>query len=279
MLKKYLSYSQFILPQHLLTKIMGCLTEARQPWLKSALIRRFIKHYSIHMQEAVEENPQAYATFNDFFIRQLKPTLRPLCTENKALVAPADGCIAQIGQVRKNQLLQAKQFYFDLETLLGNDHALAQTFYDGLFTTIYLAPHNYHRVHMPLTGKLVKTIYIPGNLFSVNHMTSQIVPQLYSRNERLICIFTTAAGYMAVILVGALIVGSIQTIWMEKPIRASQPIVQTTYDLTINKGEELGYFKLGSTVILLFEKDKIAWLTNLTSDALVEFGQQIGTTC
>ena len=183
---------------------------------------------------------------------------------------------AQIGNIQKKQLLQAKNFYFDLGTLLGGDTQLADNFHDGTFATIYLAPHNYHRVHMPLDGKLVKTIYVPGKLFSVNRMTSEIIPNLYSRNERLICVFDTTLGPMTIVLVGAMIVGSIQTVWMKNPIRANRIITETFSDgIQLIKGAELGYFKLGSTVILLFGKDKILSQSTLTTTSTLQVGQQI----
>src|SRR5579862_5099450 len=198
---------QNLIPQHLLSRLSGQIAESRHPWLKNKLISYFMKHYHINMHEAIRENPQDYLSFNDFFIRQLKPNLRPICPGENAIASPVDCCIAQIGQAKSNQLLQAKDFYFDLENLLGKDVALAKKFYDANFATLYLAPSNYHRVHMPLTGTLVKSIYVPGKLFSVNRMTSELVPHLYSRNERLITVFETETGPMAIILVGALIVG------------------------------------------------------------------------
>ena len=279
-MNRFSVYAQYLLPQHLLTSLMGCVAESQHPWFKNRLIHRFIKTYKVDMSEAAIENPEAYPTFNNFFIRQLKPGLRPIVQEVQAIASPADGTIAQIGQIHKNQLLQAKNFYFDLDTLLGGDSELTSTFYNGSFATLYLAPHNYHRVHMPLSGRLEKTIYVPGKLFSVNRITSSIIPQLYARNERLIALFATPAGPMAVILVGAIIVGSIQTVWMQQPMRTKRIITEIFSNksdkIELNKGDELGHFQLGSTVILLFAQNKITWAPALTSTATIKFGQFLG---
>lgn len=268
---------QKILPQHLITNIMGWLANIRTPWMKNWMIKRFIKKYHVDMTAAVVEDPEAYPDFNHFFIRHLKPELRPIANGDKEIASPVDGAIAQIGKISKNQLLQAKKYYFDLESLLGGDTELARQFYDGSFTTLYLAPRDYHRIHMPLSGKLVKSTYIPGKLFSVNRMTSELIPDLYSRNERLVTVFDTAAGPMAVILVGAIIVGSIQTVYMDEPARSQK--IQTTVadkEVYLQTGAELGHFKLGSTVILLFGKDRMSWAPSLHTDTIVKFGQILG---
>jgi len=277
MLKKICVAFQYVLPQHLLSQSIGWLADSHLPWLKNAFIRIFITMYHVNLREAIVEDPSAYPTFNDFFTRHLKPELRPIAPSPQAIATPADGTLSQCGRIQQDQLLQAKQFYFDLPTLLGNDVTDAQTFLNGYFATIYLAPHNYHRVHMPITGKLIKTVYVPGKLFSVNRMTSELIPQLYSRNERLICYFQTEVGTMAVILVGAMIVGSIQTVWMDDPVRATH--VQTEpapYDFILNKGAELGLFKMGSTVIVLFPQDTIQWSPTLQSSQLVHMGEELG---
>jgi len=270
-------YIQYIVPHHLLSTFMGWLADLRLRWLKNWMINRFIKKYHVDMSIAKIEDPVAYPTFNHFFIRQLKPSLRPVANDQRDIASPVDGTIAQIGQIYKSQLLQAKSHYYDLTTLLCNDAELVPLFGDGSFATLYLAPHNYHRVHMPLSGTLKKTIYVPGKLFSVNSMTSALIPNLYSRNERLISIFHTDAGPMAVILVGAMIVGSIQTVWMNNPIR-SKKIQRTNHlnDIYLQKGAELGHFRLGSTVIILFGKHKIKWVPSLNTNSPVQFGQLLG---
>jgi len=269
-------FLQCILPQHAITRAMGWLAEVRTPWLKNYFIARFIRKYHVNMSEAAVEDYRSYETFNDFFIRQLKPNLRPIAQEANCIVSPVDGTVAQIGNIAHDQLLQTKGHYFDLASLLTDDH-LAQTFFDGTFATLYLAPFNYHRVHMPIDGKLIQTIYVPGNLFSVNQQTAEYIPQLYSRNERLICIFESAAGRFALIFVGAMIVGSIQTVWMNAPIRSHEILSHTfSTPLDYTKGDELGYFKLGSTVVLLFESNQINWDKTLASDSIIQVGQLIG---
>jgi phosphatidylserine decarboxylase len=275
MLETIKAYIQYFLPKRLLTTLAGCIAQSRRPGLKNFIIQRFIKRYSVDMSQALIEDPEKYENFNRFFTRQLKPELRPVTQVENEIASPVDGVIAQLGQIKQNQLLQAKNFYFDLETLLGNDTPLAELFHDGVFATLYLAPRDYHRVHMPLAGKLEKTLYVPGKLFSVNKMTSDLIPQLYSRNERLICVFDTAAGPMAVIFVGAMIVGSIKTVWMDQPVREqeTQPV---SGNIQLAKGAELGQFMLGSTIILLFKQNQAEWSELLSANSAVKFGQFLG---
>lgn len=270
-------FLQKILPQHLLSRLAGKLADTTSPRIKKYLINQFIKKYKIDLSEALIKNADDYISFNDFFTRQLRPELRPITQDKSLIISPVDGVIAEIGNINQYQLLQAKNTYYELATLLGADTNLANHFYDGKYATFYLAPHNYHRVHMPLSGKLIQTIYVPGKLFSVNRITTDLIPNLYGRNERLICIFDTCAGRMAVILVGAMIVGSMKTVWLERPIRSKQ-IVTEAFEkgIEISKGEELGYFKLGSTVIVLFEKNKIQWDPSIRSNLSIRMGQSIG---
>lgn len=277
MLKNFLIYIQYIIPTRALSALLGCIAECRQPWLKNWLIRHFIHRYQVDMRLARIENPEAYSSFNDFFIRELKPNIRPIASGPDEIASPIDGTIAQIGSIQKNQLFQAKGFYFDLESLLGGDKELAQHFYHGSFATLYLAPYNYHRVHMPISGKLTQTIYIPGKLFSVNPKTFAAVPSLYSRNERLICLFDTPLGPMGLVMVGALIVGNIQMKWMQKPIKAKH-IQHKIYDGNISfaKGDEIGHFKMGSTVILLYGEKTMAWSPTLGANSNILVGQLLG---
>lgn len=277
MLKHLFAYIQYLLPQHLISRSAGSLAHSKNPRIKTSFIKKFIKLYKIDMAEAVIENPDDYANFNDFFIRYLKPELRIIDQAADTIVCPADGKIAESGKINQQLLVQAKGQYFDLTGLLGNDKALAQQFENGQFATVYLAPNNYHRVHMPISGRLIKTIYIPGKLFSVNRITSNLIPKLYSRNERFVAIFETAIGPVAIILVGAMIVGSMQTVWMKEPIRADRIVTETPSDaIVLEKGAELGHFKLGSTVIMLFGKDQMEWLPTVQTDASVKFGQALG---
>jgi phosphatidylserine decarboxylase len=270
-------FLQIILPQHFLTACFGWLARIRMDAAKNWMIRKFIRKYQVDMSLACLENPESYPDFNHFFIRKLKPALRPIAAGEDIIVSPVDGKVAQIGLISKDQLLQAKNFYYDLKSLLGNDEELASLFYNGAYTTLYLAPRDYHRVHMPLAGTLKKSIFIPGKLFSVNRMTSEIIPNLFSRNERLVTIFDTEAGPMAVILVGAIIVGNIQTVWMQKPARAYgvENFMPDT-ELHLQKGDELGHFTLGSTVIVLFGKGNIAWSSDIQANASLQFGENLG---
>lgn len=274
MITSITAYLQYLLPKKLLSTLAGFLADSHHVQLKNFLIQQFINHYHVDMSEALIEDPTHYPTFNSFFIRQLKPELRPIAPDAKSIVCPVDGCISQYGNIHQDKLFQAKNMYFDLARLVGNDQEIAKTFSEGHFITFYLAPHNYHRVHMPYSGKLIRATYIPGQFFSVNKMTSHIIPNLYSRNERIILFFETSAGLMTVILVGALLVGSIQLSWMERPIKGDKIIdINHDHDLFINKGLEIGLFKMGSTVILLFEKEKIVWESTIRSDTPTRYGQ------
>ncbi|HLB41475.1 MAG TPA: archaetidylserine decarboxylase [Gammaproteobacteria bacterium] len=268
---------QYLTPHYLLTRLIGLLANSQQPWLKKILITQFIKRYTVNLSEAINENPNDYPSFNEFFIRQLKPNARVISKEAFEIACPVDGTISQIGTIQAHHLLQAKHYHYTLEELLGHDKQLAYHFYNGVYATLYLAPHNYHRVHMPLSGQLEQTIYVPGKLFSVNPITTESIPNLFSRNERLITIFHTHAGKMAVILIGAMIVGNIQTVWQTHPCREKKIVSKTYHNgITLLKGAELGYFKLGSTVILLYTENKTTWSPSLTTNSIVQLGQRLG---
>lgn len=278
---KYLFVSvQYLLPQHLLTKFTGFLAENTTPWFKNLLIWLFLKRYAVNLQEAKKEDPYAYLSFNDFFTRKLKANARPIDPAPQHIISPVDGMTVNAGRIVNNQLIQAKNRHFKLIDLLGGDEKLAAPFNNGLCTTLYLAPKDYHRVHMPLNGELRKTIFIPGSLFSVNRMTAELVPSLFSRNERLVCVFETEVGTAIVILVGAMIVGSIKTVWMPQPYESKKIHVQYFADHTVrlSKGDELGYFKVGSTVILLFQPSQISWLKTFIPDQKILLGQAIAAT-
>lgn len=267
---------QYFLPKHLLTRFMGKIANAQTPWLKNFFIDRFIKMFHVDMSSAVIENPHAYSTFNSFFTRKLKPELRPIAREPNVIVAPADGTITQVGSIEQNQLLQAKQHYYDLTALLA-DVKLANYFFDGCYATFYLAPYNYHRVHMPLAGELKRAVYVPGKLFSVNPSSSEAISNLYTRNERLIALFHTEAGPLAVILVAAMIVGGIKMCWMDDPFRSDQSVeLSIPKNFHLSAGDELGYFCMGSTVILLLPKDKCHWLPNIKANQTTQYGEAIG---
>lgn len=267
-----------VLPHHLLSRIIFHLTRIKGPLVKP-MIRWFIKTYKVDMQDAVIEDYTQYPTFNDFFVRALKPEARPLATTNNAFISPVDGTVSQCGFIMNNHLFQAKNHFYSVEQLLGGDKLLAKMFEDGRFATIYLAPYNYHRIHMPITGRLKQMIHVPGRLFSVAPWTVRNVPRLFARNERLVCLFTTQAGPMAMILVGAINVAAIETVWsglvtppMGKKISVHD-YGHTTKDYA--KGEEMGRFNMGSTVILL-TTEKVKWSKALKAEQKLQMGQAIG---
>jgi len=268
---------QHIAPQHALSRFAGWMANCRWVWLKNRLIRNFIRDYEVDMKAAILESPNDYPNFNAFFTRHLKPTLRPIVQLPHQIASPADGCISQIGKIYHDTLLQAKGFQFNLLALLGGSINNAALFYDGCFVTLYLSPRDYHRVHMPFSGTLRETTYIPGNLFSVSNETAQLIPNLFARNERLVCLFDTNKGPMIVILVGAMIVGSIHTVWSQT-IHRRQVTIQSFADqpIYLEKGAELGHFELGSTVIVLFAKDKMEWGASLITNTSIQMGQLLG---
>jgi len=273
-----LSLFQALLPQHLISQLAGYIANAEQPQFKSWLISSFIKHYAVDMQDAEQKDLAQFKSFNEFFIRRLTADSRPINRDQNVIVSPADGQIAEMGYIAHDQLIQAKSHYFTLHDLLGGE-TLSSPFINGAYATIYLAPHNYHRVHMPYDGKLVATYFIPGTLFSVNAKSAKAVPSLYSRNERLVCLFENERiGKFAVILVGAMIVGSIQLVFEDHPVR-SKELTKTLFDHphVFKKGEELAHFKLGSTVIVLFEKDKVVWDNNTNHASEIQFGMRVAS--
>ncbi|MCG3767604.1 phosphatidylserine decarboxylase [Vibrio cincinnatiensis] len=255
---------QYWIPQHGLTRLVGKLASAKAGALTTAIIRWFIKQYNVKMDDALHSDPKHYSTFNEFFVRELKPEARPITSDEDILVHPADACVSQFGTITSGQLIQAKGHHFSAQELLGGDADLAQEFDDGEFATLYLSPSDYHRVHMPCDGILRQMIYVPGDLFSVNPLTAEHVPNLFARNERVVCIFDTEFGPLAQVLVGATIVGSIETIWsgtMTPPrgntiYRWNYP-AEGSNAVILKKGQEMGRFKLGSTVINLFAKESI----------------------
>jgi len=266
-------YLQYLLPQHALSVCIGILANCRARIFKNLFIKSFLAIYNVQLQEAIRQQPEDYNSFNDFFTRQLRPELRPIANEPQAVTSPADGRIAQLGHLEGESLIQAKGHYYTLTKLLAADTDITQHFNNGAYATFYLGPADYHRIHMPISGQLIKTIFVPGQLFSVNRHTANYVPQLYTRNERLICLFETANGMLAVVLVGAMIVGSIQPVWLKAPARSSQIIIQSHAHLRLEKGQELGLFQLGSTVILLFEKHRLQWLPHLCPQTTVRYGE------
>jgi phosphatidylserine decarboxylase len=268
---------QYLAPQHALSWFAGWLSSRRWYWFKNWQINFLINRYGANPNEALVSDLDAYPDFNSFFTRHLKPEARPIANTPKTIVAPVDGCISQLGDIQNETLLQAKGFNYTLQGLLGGTSEVAQLFKNGAFATLYLAPKDYHRVHMPVTGTLRETIYIPGKLFSVSQQTVNSIPQLFARNERLVCIFDTEIGAMAVIFVGAMLVGNIVTTWDRTP--TSSHIKRLSYNssapMTFQRGDELGYFTMGSTVILLFQHGKMAWETDLKEEISIKMGQPL----
>ncbi len=273
---------QHLIPQHLLSRLVGLFAECEQSWLKNWLIRRFVKHYNVNMSEAVETNIERYRNFNDFFTRALKPDCRAIDKNPDNLCSPADGAVSEIGDIDYGRIFQAKGRGYGLTTLLGGDERRAQPFINGKFATIYLSPRDYHRVHMPTDAKLKEAIYVPGDLYSVNQTTAEEVDNLFARNERLVCIFETDRGPMAMVLVGAMIVAGIETVWsgqiapiLKQPLRLFN--ASPDAPVTLNKGAEMGRFKLGSTVILLYPENSIEWSASMRAGTAVKLGERIAS--
>ena len=271
---------QYVLPQTLLTSIMYRAARVRLALWKNRQIRWFIARYGVDMSEASNSDPDSYAHFNAFFTRSLRAGSRPLEGGAETVVCPADGRISAIGDVRAGKLLQAKGQNYSLQALLGGDDGRAAAFAQGRFATIYLSPRDYHRVHMPVTGRLREMTYIPGRLFSVNFATARVVPRLFTRNERLVCIFDTVVGPMALILVGALMVAGMQTVW-SGPVTPPHGQAMRTwrYDsgnpIQLSRGAEMGRFNTGSTVVLLFPGNRIEWRDALEAGSSVRMGQRL----
>ena len=274
---------QKLVPQHLLSRVVGRVAESGS--LKKPSIRWFVTRYSVDMSDAQEQDPLAYENFNAFFTRALEAGARPLAEGiNDALpvLCPADGAISQLGEITEHGLLQAKGRYYTVADLLASDHDAAD-FDGGSFATVYLSPKDYHRVHMPVAGKLTKMSYVPGDLYSVNQQTAESVPNLFARNERLVCLFDTELGPMAIVLVGAMIVAGIETVWAGRvcPGRDRHEVQITQYDATVPAielaaGAEIGRFYLGSTAIVLFGHAAVELNGKLAAESPVRMGQLLG---
>jgi len=255
---------QYITPKHLLSRLVGTLAAAQAGVMTTAMIKLFIKQYKVDMSEALDSDPESYSSFNAFFTRQLKTDVRSICQDKKQLALPVDGAVSQLGDIVHDAIFQAKGHNYSLTTLLGGKPELARPFLDGKFATIYLSPKDYHRIHMPIGGQLTDMLYVPGELFSVSPLTAERVPGLFARNERVVAIFDTEIGKMAMVLVGATIVASIETTWagtvtppVGKNVQHWQYPAQGDNAVFIKKGDEMGLFKLGSTIVACFEADMI----------------------
>ncbi|MCH9644197.1 MAG: archaetidylserine decarboxylase [Gammaproteobacteria bacterium] len=273
---------QHILPQHLLSRMMGGLATCRCKMFKNRAIQLFINHYGVDMSLAMRQHPDEYENFNDFFTRKLKPEARPIDTQADTLISPVDGCVSEFGTIHHNRLIQAKGKDYALEQLLADEHDLIEAYQGGSFLTAYLAPKDYHRIHMPMAATLEKMIYVPGKLFSVNEQAVNDIEGLFARNERVICQFHSEQGPIAVILVGAMIVGSIATAWHGVVSPPHGKCVQQwdypDQSISLKKGDEVGYFQMGSTVILLLPKDHITWDPALQPGQTLKMGEVIGNT-
>jgi phosphatidylserine decarboxylase len=268
---------QHLLPQHLLSRIVRGVTRSRIGLVRSALIRAFLRAYPVDLGEAIHAEPRAYASFNEFFTRRLRPGARQPDRDPRAVLCPVDGSVSQAGAIEGDSLLQAKGIRYTAAALLGGD---AAPFAGGSFATLYLAPHNYHRVHMPLAGTLVRARFVPGDLFSVNAATAAGVPGLFTRNERLACLFDTAAGPMAVVLVGALFVGSMSLSWCGEVAGGAGGVRELpVHDpiIALDRGAELGCFNMGSTVVVLFAPGGPRLVAGLEPGRAVRFGERLAT--
>ena len=253
---------QYFFPKQALTRFAGWVSSRERGWVTTEIIRRFVLKYRVNMDEALQSDIAGYATFNDFFTRALKPGARPIADAD--LVSPVDGAISQFGVIAHDQILQAKGHNYSITAAVGGDAALAAQYEHGSFATLYLSPRDYHRIHMPLGGRLTRMTYVPGELFSVNPITARGVPGLFARNERVVCVFESARGPFVLILVGATIVGSMATVWHGVINRSRGKAVRTwTYprqgepEVVLKKGDEMGRFLLGSTVVILFPKGQL----------------------
>ena len=274
---------QYFLPQRLLTRLVHFFTRVQTTWFKNLLINSFIRLFNVDMSEAQESNANAYADFNQFFTRPLKLDSRPIATQNHIVCSPVDGTVSQAGIIANDGIFQAKGRDFSLTKLLGDDESDALIFKEGHFATLYLSPRDYHRIHMPMRGKLRAMTHIPGSLFSVSPLSTRVVPGLFARNERLVTIFDTKLGPMGLVLVGAINVASIETVWAgaitpplgKRVCRWSYPDTGPQ-SIALDKGAEMGRFNMGSTVIMLFSKNTIVWDGAIRPEATVRMGSKLG---
>lgn len=278
-MQRFKIFLQYCLPQHLLSRLVGWIADCPQISLKDFLIQRFMAHFSVDMSQCERKYPSEYKTFNDFFTRKINLNITPV---PGSILSPATGTVSQIGKIHDQQILQAKGHSYSVESLLGQHPAKANLFRNGHFVTIYLAPRDYHRVHMPLAGQLQEMKYIPGDLFSVNELAVEHIPNLFARNERVVSLFETEQGPMAVVMVGAMAVGSIEMVWSDGPITPVSKQVRhwqygpAPYSIALTQGQEMGHFRMGSTAIVLLPKGAGSWLPHLTEGSKLQVGEIIG---
>ncbi len=268
---------QYLLPKHALTRFAGVVAGLQGGPLTTRLIRWFVGRYQVDMAEAADPDVRNYTSFNAFFTRALRDDARPLAKAE--LLCPVDGAISQFGPIEHDQIFQAKGHHYTTTTLLGGDAALAASFQNGAFATLYLSPRDYHRIHMPCAGRLLRMVYVPGDLFSVNPTTARGVPGLFARNERVVCIFESSHGPLAMVLVGATVVGSMATVWhgVVNPPRSPSPRIWDYADKTVvlQQGAEMGRFLLGSTVVLLWPKGPLAFDPQWAPGRAVRMGEKM----
>ena len=273
---------QYILPHHPLSRLMGQLTHSENKIWKNFFIKQIASHYGVNMEEAIDSDINAYPSFNHFFTRALKPGARTIASNAGDIACPADGAVSQAGNITDGNIIQAKGQSYTAVDLLGGDEQRAAPFKNGKFTTIYLSPKDYHRLHMPLDGTLREMIHVPGRLFSVNAATANSVPRLFARNERVVAIFDTEIGPMALVLVGAIFVASIETVWHGEVTPPTAKSIQTWQYKDdapqLKRGEELGRFNMGSTIIALFGENAMNWEEAFVAGEKVQLGEKIGTT-
>lgn len=272
------TYSLYVLPHHALTRVVYWLTR-RESRLTSGVIRKFASSFNVDMNDAIEPDLDSYRTFNAFFTRALKVDARPIAAAEKQIASPADGRISAIGDIHDARIFQAKGQDYSLLNLLGGDSEATERLGDGRFTTIYLSPRDYHRLHMPLDGRLIKQTHVPGRLFSVGPHTVKTLPNLFARNERVIAQFETEHGLMALVLVGAMNVAAIETVWDGLVTPPQQPAMSSKdysdQNIELKKGHEMGRFNMGSTIIVLLE-NPAAWRVDVQSGDAVRMGQLLG---
>lgn len=273
------SWPLYILPHHFISRLVFRLTRIQCPAVVPRAIRLFSKVFKVDLDEAVNPDPASYTTFNEFFTRPLKPELRPVAGGENVLVSPVDGTVSQAGRIEQGRIFQAKGHDYSALELLGGDEARAAPFMNGQFMTIYLSPRDYHRIHMPLSGSLLEQVYVPGRLFSVAGHTVRTVPRLFARNERVVALFDTDFGKLAMVLVGAINVAAIETVWdgLVTPPQGRGVKRQRFPDVALAKGEEMGRFNMGSTVILLLENSAVQWETGLAAGSPLKLGGRLAT--
>ena len=271
---------QYLIPKQALTVFAGYVAGRERGWVTTEIIRRFVAKYQVNMDEAANSDIASYLTFNEFFTRALKPGVRPLADAD--LISPVDGAISQFGRIEHDQIFQAKGHRYSTTALVGGDAALAAQFQNGSFATLYLSPKDYHRIHMPCDGRLARMVYVPGELFSVNPVTARGVPGLFARNERVVCVFESPRGPFVLILVGATIVGSMATVWhgVVNPPRGKQVRVwdygpNAESAVVLRRGEEMGRFLLGSTVVMLFPAGPLRFNHDWAPGRLIRLGEAV----